>query len=59
MRPDPLPASIAFCDVETTGLGNHDASRNLDDQPRSDRGPTRSDLSVPGVRSWQDKSPWR
>ena len=24
MRPDRLPASIAFCDVETTGLGNHD-----------------------------------
>ena len=24
MRPDRLPTSIAFCDVETTGLGNHD-----------------------------------
>ena len=21
---DHLPASVAFCDVETTGLGNHD-----------------------------------
>jgi DNA polymerase-3 subunit epsilon len=24
MWPDRLPASVAFCDVETTGLGNHD-----------------------------------
>jgi hypothetical protein len=24
MRWDHLPASVAFCDVETTGLGNHD-----------------------------------
>jgi DNA polymerase-3 subunit epsilon len=24
MRPDRLPASVAFCDVETTGLGNQD-----------------------------------
>jgi len=24
MRLDHLPASVAFCDVETTGLGNHD-----------------------------------
>ena len=24
MWPDHLPASVAFCDVETTGLGNHD-----------------------------------
>jgi DNA polymerase-3 subunit epsilon len=24
MSPDRLPASVAFCDVETTGLGNHD-----------------------------------
>jgi hypothetical protein len=24
MGPDQLPASVAFCDVETTGLGNHD-----------------------------------
>jgi DNA polymerase III epsilon subunit-like protein len=24
MRLDHLPASVAFCDVETTGLGHHD-----------------------------------
>ena len=24
MRLDHLPASVAFCDVETTGLGKHD-----------------------------------
>ena len=24
MRLDRLPASVAFCDVETTGLGHHD-----------------------------------
>jgi hypothetical protein len=24
MRPSHLPASVAFCDVETTGLGNQD-----------------------------------
>ena len=24
MWPDRLPASVAFCDVETTGVGNHD-----------------------------------
>src|SRR6476661_7982544 len=24
MWPSHLPASVAFCDVETTGLGNHD-----------------------------------
>ena len=53
---DRLPASVAFCDVETTGLGNHDRivsfggigmiSRNLA------KGRPRSGISLPGVRSW-------
>ena len=29
MCPDQLPASVAFCDVETTGLSNHDRIVNL------------------------------
>ena len=53
---DHLPASVAFCDVETTGLGNHDRivsfggigmiSRDLA------KGRPDLDISLPGVRSW-------
>jgi hypothetical protein len=53
---DHLPASVAFWDVETTGLGNHDRivsfggigmiSRDLAKKPAGSR------ISVPGVRSW-------
>ena len=59
---DRLPASVAFCDVETTGLGNHDRivsfggigmiSRDLA------KGRPDLDISLPGVRSWQEKPPW-
>jgi hypothetical protein len=47
---DHLPASVAFCDVETTGLGNHDRIVSFggigNDQPRAGQRPARSGISV-------------
>ena len=57
---DHLPASVAFCDVETTGLGNARPHRKLwrhrNDQPRPGQRPAGSGISIPGVRSWERNS---